>query len=147
MVPLSCFEMQDDYKELSVYEELTTKSHHCFCSKCGQYNCQPSSVAWLPVLIGFLFRWDDGRVSAGVHIFHVDVSQCEHIAVNVYCLEEENFDDIKMVFVPKGARPVLHSNDSKRAMPPQLHNQVDLRSTTRHTHQPTTVTDKQHVVF
>ncbi|DAZ99372.1 TPA: LOW QUALITY PROTEIN: hypothetical protein N0F65_005274 [Lagenidium giganteum] len=99
VVPTSCFDMIETSGEISIYEPQNSSSQHVFCGKCG------------------------------VHIFHFDQTQSDYVAINVYCLEEENFDDIKetsdpkqlilfvtdccfsikIVFTPKGARPVFSS--------------------------------------
>lgn len=77
IVPTSCFEMVSSWTEASVYQPQNMETQHVFCGRCG------------------------------VHVFHFDPTQPDYVAVNVYCLEESNFDDIKIVFVPKGSRPVF----------------------------------------
>uniref|UniRef100_A0AAV1UUS6 CENP-V/GFA domain-containing protein n=1 Tax=Peronospora matthiolae TaxID=2874970 RepID=A0AAV1UUS6_9STRA len=63
--------------DVSLYESQTTLCQHVFCATCG------------------------------VHIFQFDSAQPDCVAVNVYCVEDENFEDMKVVFIPKGSRPLL----------------------------------------
>ncbi|TMW62052.1 hypothetical protein Poli38472_009545 [Pythium oligandrum] len=72
---------------ISIYEPEATTAQHVFCGKCG------------------------------VHIFHFDHSNPEFVAVNLYCVDDNNFEDVKVVFVPKGARPLVGSS---RRLPPVL---------------------------
>ncbi|KAF4319011.1 hypothetical protein BBO99_00006875 [Phytophthora kernoviae] len=51
--------------DVSLYESQATSCQHVFCGKCG------------------------------IHIFQFDHTQPDCIAVNVYCVEDENFDDMK----------------------------------------------------
>ncbi|GLE00822.1 hypothetical protein PINS_up009619 [Pythium insidiosum] len=62
---------------LSLYEPQATSTQHAFCSKCG------------------------------VHIFHFDHGLPEVMAINVYCVDGDTFEDMKIIFIPKGARPVI----------------------------------------
>ncbi|KAG7378138.1 hypothetical protein PHYPSEUDO_010469 [Phytophthora pseudosyringae] len=79
--------------DVSLYESQTTSCQHVFCAKCG------------------------------IHIFQFDHTQPDSVAVNVYCVEDENFEDMKLmryspfctyrlnvlqiVFIPKGSRPLF----------------------------------------
>nr|CCA20148.1 conserved hypothetical protein [Albugo laibachii Nc14] len=47
--------------------------------------------------------------NCGIHIFHFDKNQSEHVAVNVFCMEEDTFDTLRIIFVPKGSRPIYGS--------------------------------------
>lgn len=35
-------------------------------------------------------------ISIGVHIFQFDHTQPDSVAVNVYCIEDENFEELKV---------------------------------------------------
>ncbi|CAH0477679.1 unnamed protein product [Peronospora belbahrii] len=63
--------------DVSLYESQATSCQHAFCAKCG------------------------------IHIFQFDHTQPDCIAVNLYCVEDENFEDIKIIFIPKGSRPLF----------------------------------------
>uniref|UniRef100_K3X1S3 CENP-V/GFA domain-containing protein n=1 Tax=Globisporangium ultimum (strain ATCC 200006 / CBS 805.95 / DAOM BR144) TaxID=431595 RepID=K3X1S3_GLOUD len=63
--------------EVSLYESQASGCQHVFCSKCG------------------------------IHIFQFDHTQPDCVAVNVYCIEDENFEELKIIFMPKGARPIF----------------------------------------
>ncbi|CAH0489040.1 hypothetical protein KXD40_005228 [Peronospora effusa] len=63
--------------DVSLYESQATSCQHVFCAKCG------------------------------IHIFQFDQTQPDCVAVNLYCVEDENFDDIKIIFIPRGAKPVF----------------------------------------
>lgn len=41
------------------------------------------------------------NISIGVHIFQFDHTQPDSVAVNVYCIEDENFEELKV-------RPASH---------------------------------------
>ncbi|GAB9473911.1 unnamed protein product [Globisporangium polare] len=63
--------------DVSLYESQESGCQHVFCAKCG------------------------------VHIFQFDHTQPDSVAVNVYCVEDENFEELKIIFMPKGARPIF----------------------------------------
>ncbi|KAG3101604.1 hypothetical protein PI125_g14416 [Phytophthora idaei] len=63
--------------DVSLYESQATSCQHVFCAKCG------------------------------IHIFQFDHTQPDCVAVNVYCVEEENFEDMKIIFIPRGSRPLF----------------------------------------
>ncbi|KAG7385978.1 hypothetical protein PHYBOEH_008809 [Phytophthora boehmeriae] len=72
--------------DVSLYESQATSCQHVFCAKCG------------------------------IHIFQFDHTQPDCVAVNVYCVEDENFDDMKIIFIPKGSRP-LFGRSNRSPMP------------------------------
>ncbi|TDH72190.1 hypothetical protein CCR75_003395 [Bremia lactucae] len=43
----------------------------------------------------------------GIHIFQFDHTQPDSIAVNVYCVEDNTFENVKIIFIPKGSRPLF----------------------------------------
>ncbi|CAI5725321.1 unnamed protein product [Hyaloperonospora brassicae] len=63
--------------DVSLYESQATLCQHVFCAACG------------------------------VHIFQFDSTQPDCVAVNVYCVEDENFEDMKIIFIPRGSRPLF----------------------------------------
>ncbi|CEG46954.1 hypothetical protein F443_03611 [Plasmopara halstedii] len=63
--------------DVSLYDSQATSCQHVFCAKCG------------------------------IHIFQFDHTQPDCIAVNVYCVEDENFEDMKVIFIPKSSRPLF----------------------------------------
>lgn len=38
----------------------------------------------------------ESTLTVGIHIFHFDKSQSEHVAVNVFCMEEDTFDTLRV---------------------------------------------------
>ncbi|ETL99808.1 hypothetical protein, variant 2 [Phytophthora nicotianae] len=63
--------------DVSLYESQATSCQHVFCAKCG------------------------------IHIFQFDHTQPDCVAVNVYCVEDENFEEMKIIFIPRGSRPLF----------------------------------------
>ncbi|EEY54348.1 uncharacterized protein PITG_07964 [Phytophthora infestans T30-4] len=63
--------------DVSLYESQATSCQHVFCAQCG------------------------------IHIFQFDHTQPDCVAVNVYCVEDENFDEMKIIFIPRGSRPLF----------------------------------------
>jgi hypothetical protein len=55
---------------VSVYEPQATSTQHAFCSSCG------------------------------VHIFHFDHAVPDTVAVNVYCVDNDNLEDVKVRRLP-----------------------------------------------
>jgi hypothetical protein len=55
---------------VSVYEPQATSTQHAFCSSCG------------------------------VHIFHFDHAVPDTVAVNVYCVDNDNHEDVKVRRLP-----------------------------------------------
>ncbi|KAF1781665.1 Zinc finger, RING-type, conserved site [Phytophthora cactorum] len=59
--------------------------------------------------------------SSDVSLYESQATSCQHVfcakcvrphqpdcvAVNVYCVEEENFEDMKIIFIPRGSRPLF----------------------------------------
>jgi hypothetical protein len=99
IVPVTCFEILETNSEMAIYEPHNTTTQHLFCGKCG------------------------------VHIFHFDRIRPDHLAINVYCLEEENIEDLKIIFMPKGAQPVY---SGERSLYNPLHGTSSTINTTRH---------------
>ncbi|RHY83474.1 hypothetical protein DYB37_011047 [Aphanomyces astaci] len=43
----------------------------------------------------------------GIHLFHMELNRNDHVAINVYALETDYIEDLRVVFVPKGAFPIF----------------------------------------
>jgi hypothetical protein len=91
IVPTSCFEMLES-AEVSLYDSQATSCQHVFCSKCGKAR-RPQWHVWVGNPRPHAAA---AGVSAGIHIFQFDHTQPDCVAVNIYCIEDENFDDMKV---------------------------------------------------
>ncbi|KUF82652.1 Centromere protein V [Phytophthora nicotianae] len=49
--------------------------------------------------------------SSDVSLYESQATSCQHVfcakCVNVYCVEDENFEDMKIIFIPRGSRPLF----------------------------------------
>lgn len=88
IVQTSCFEMLES-AEVSLYDSQATSCQHVFCSKCG---------GWKDIMMSPHRTRDSytGSLAIGIHIFQFDHTQPDCVAVNIYCIEDENFDDMKV---------------------------------------------------
>ncbi|KAH9158346.1 hypothetical protein LEN26_003030, partial [Aphanomyces euteiches] len=43
----------------------------------------------------------------GIHLFHMEHNRHDHVAINVYALESDHIEELRVIFVPKGAFPIF----------------------------------------
>ncbi|OQR81537.1 hypothetical protein THRCLA_11643, partial [Thraustotheca clavata] len=73
-------EISDPNSFVSIYTHHVTPtyaSQHVFCKRCG------------------------------IHLFHMELNRTDRVAINVHCIDEDYIDDLRVVFVPKGGRPIF----------------------------------------
>ncbi|OQR92810.1 hypothetical protein ACHHYP_03178 [Achlya hypogyna] len=73
-------EMTDANSFVSIYTNHETPayaSQHVFCKRCG------------------------------IHLFHMELSRTDRVAINVHCIDEDYIQELRVVFVPKGGRPIF----------------------------------------
>ncbi|KAF0701388.1 Aste57867_8090 [Aphanomyces stellatus] len=83
MAPMTHLQMTSNHSttDVAVYSHdvsATYATQHVFCKECG------------------------------IHLFHIELNRHDHVAINVYALESDHIEDLRVVFVPKGAYPIFH---------------------------------------
>ncbi|EQC30399.1 hypothetical protein SDRG_11974 [Saprolegnia diclina VS20] len=85
IVPMTHLQMTSQSTEdansfVSIYthhETPTFASQHVFCKRCG------------------------------IHLFHMELSRTDRVAINVHCIDDDYIQELRVVFVPKGGRPIF----------------------------------------